>query len=263
MDNTLEGRFWISKSEHSFLGKGRINLLLNIEATGSITKAAKMMKMSYKAAWDTVDTMNNLSEHPLVHRVKGGKGGGGTRLTDYAKELITTYNILNEEHQHFLENLSKRINQKDGHFKVLESLNVRISARNQLKAKVTKIQQGAVESELFLQLQNEENFMAVITNDSLETLELKEGSEVYALFKANAVIISTDINLQKSDRNRFIGHVSRISRGNFDAEVVVILKNNNTICSTMSIDTLDELSLQDGMEVVAFCKPNSIIIGIW
>jgi len=46
MDNTLEGRFWISKSEHSFLGKGRINLLLNIEATGSITKAAKMMKMS-------------------------------------------------------------------------------------------------------------------------------------------------------------------------------------------------------------------------
>jgi len=262
MDNTLEGRFWISKSEHSFLGKGRINLLLNIEATGSITKAAKMMKMSYKAAWDTVDTMNNLSEHPLVQRVKGGKGGGGTHLTDYAKELITTYNILNEEHQHFLENLSKRINQKYGHFKVLESMNVRISARNQLKAKVTEIQRGAVESELFLQLHNKESFMAIITNDSLETLDIKVGSEVYAIFKANAVVVSTDVKLKKSDRNRFTGTIERISRGNFDAEVVVTLKSSNTICSTMSIDTLDELNLQNGMEVVAFCKPSSIIIGI-
>lgn len=263
MDNTLEGRFWISKSEHNFLGKGRIELLLCIEDTGSITKAAKMMKMSYKAAWDTIDTINNLSEQPLVQRVKGGKGGGGTRLTDYAKELITTYNILNEEHQHFLENLSKRVNQKDGHFKVLESLNVRISARNQLKATITKIQKGAVESELFLQLHNEESFMAVITNDSLDMLDLEIGSEVYALFKANAVIISTDTSLKKSDRNRFTGTVSRISSGSFDAEVVVMLKNGNTICSTMSIDTLDELNLHNGMEVVAFCKPKSIIIGIW
>ena len=263
MENTLEGRFWISKSEHNFLGKGRIELLLCIEKTGSITKAAKMMKMSYKTAWDTVDAMNNLSEQPLVQRVKGGKGGGGTRLTNYAKELITTYNILNEEHQQFLENLSKRINQTDGHFKVLESLNVRISARNQLKAKITEIQKGAVESELFLQLHNEENFMAVITNDSLDMLDLKIGSEVYALFKANAVIISTNTSLKKSDRNRFMGTVSRISSGSFDAEVVVALKNGNTISSTMSIDTLNELSLQKGMEVVAFCKPNSIIIGVW
>lgn len=263
MNNTLEGNFWISKSEHNFLGKSRIELLLCIEETGSITKAAKMMKMSYKAAWDTVDTMNNLSQQPLVKRIKGGKGGGGTRLTDYAKELVTTYNVLNEEHQHFLDNLSKRINQKDGHFKVLESMNVRISARNQLKAKVTEIQKGVVESELFLQLHDEQSFMAVITNDSLETLELETGSEVYALFKANAVIISTDKNLKKSDRNRFMGSVNRISRGSFDAEVVVSLKNGNTICSTMSIDTLEELGLQNEMEVVAFCKPNSIIIGIW
>lgn len=263
MDNTLEGRFWISKSEHNFLGKGRIELLLCIDETGSITKAAKMMKMSYKAAWDTVDAMNNISEKPLVERVKGGKGGGGTRLTEYAKELIKTYNILNEEHQHFLENLSKRINQKDGHFKVLESMNVRISARNQLKAKVTEIQKGTVESEIFLELQDEESFMAVITNDSLDTLDIKIGSEVHALFKANAVVISTDTTLKKSDRNRFIGTVSRISKGSFDAEIVVTLKNGNTVCSTMPIDTLDELNLQNGMEVVAFCKPSSIIIGIW
>ncbi len=263
MDNTLEGRFWISKSQNSFLGKGRIELLQFIEETGSITKAAKMMKMSYKAAWDAVDTMNNLSERPLVKRVKGGKGGGGTELTPYAKELITTYKVLQEEHHNFLKNLSKRLEENNGHFRLLESLNVRISARNQLIVKVVEIQKGAVESEIFLQHHDEEIFMAIITNDSLETMDLKVGIEVYALFKANAVVISTDINLKKSDRNRFIGRVNRISRGNFDAEVVVELRDGSTLCSTMSLDALEELKVQNDVEVLAFCKPNSIIIGIW
>lgn len=263
MDNTLEGRFWISKSQNSFLGKGRIELLLCIEEAGSITKAAKMMKMSYKAAWDSVDTMNNLSEYPLVNRVKGGKGGGGTQLSPYAKELIATYKILQEEHHTFLNNLSNRLQEKNGHFALLESMNVRISARNQLKVKVLKIQKGAVESEIFLQHHDEEIFMAIITNDSLQTLDLKVSTEVYALFKANAVVISTDISLKKSDRNRFVGKVNRISRGNFDAELVVELQGGSTICSTMSIEALEELKIQNGMEVVAFCKPNSIILGIW
>lgn len=263
MNNTLEGRFWISKSESSFLGKGRIELLLFIEETGSITKAAKMMKMSYKAAWDSVDTMNNISEYPLVKRVKGGKGGGGTILTAYAKELIATYKVLQEEHHTFLKNLSNRLQEKNGHFALLESMSVRISARNQLKVKVVSIEKGAVESEIFLQHQGEESFMAVITNDSLETLDLEVGCEAFALFKANAVVVSTDVSLKKSDRNRFVGKVNRISRGNFDAEVVVELKGGSTLCSTMSLDTLQELKIEKGREVVAFCKPNSIIIGIW
>lgn len=263
MQNNLEGRFWISKSDHSFLGKGRIELLVHIEESGSITKAAKLMKMSYKAAWDAVDNMNNLADYPLVERSKGGKGGGGTHLTDYAKELISTYRILNEEHQLFLKNLSLRIDEKNGHFNLLESMNVRISARNQLKAKVTKIQRGAVESELFLQLHSDDIIIAVITNDSLEFLDIEIGTEVHALFKANAVIISTDIELVASDRNRFFGDVIRINRGSLNAEVIVELKGGNTICSTMSIESLDELQLEIGMKVVTFCKPKSIILGIW
>lgn len=263
MDNNLDGRLWISKSDKNFLGKGRVELLKQIQEHGSITKAAKAMKMSYKAAWDSLDMMNNLAEQTLVSTIKGGKGGGGTVLTQYAKELINTYDILSQEHQQFLHNLSQRISQTNGHFRLLESMSVRISARNQLKAKVTKIQKGSVESELFLQLQGEDTFMAVITNDSLETLSLQTGSEVYALFKANAVIISTDMSLQQSDRNRFVGSVSRMSRGDFDAEVVVSLKNGNTICSTMPVETFEELNLHEEMSVVAFCKPKSIIVGIW
>lgn len=263
MQNSINGRFWINKSEHNFLGQGRIELLININQYGSITKAAKAMKMSYKAAWDAVDAMNNLSDFPLVESSKGGKGGGGTHLTAYAKELIETYNILQEEHNQFLDNLSKRISEKNGHVHLLKSFDVRISARNQLRAKVVKIQKGTIESELFLKLGEDEELMAVITNDSLELLEISVGMELYALFKANALTISKDLTLQKSDMNRFVGKIIRINRDNFNCEVVMQLNTLNTLCSTMPIEIFDDLGLQMDMEVVSFCKPKSIIIGLW
>lgn len=263
MQNSISGRLWLNKSQHNFLGQGRIELLINISQSGSITKAAKTMKMSYKAAWDAIDAMNNLSDFPLVESSKGGKGGGGTHLTTYAKELIETYKILQEEHNQFLETLSKRISEKNGHIHLLKSFDVKISARNQLRAKVVKIQKGAVESELFLELGEGEELMAVITNDSLELLGIDVGTELYALFKANALTISKDLTLYKSDMNRFVGKIIRINRDNFNCEVVMQLKGVNTLCSTMSIELFDDLGLQVGMEVVSFCKPKSIIIGLW
>lgn len=263
MQNSINGRFWLNKSEHNFLGEGRIELLINIGKSGSITKAAKEMKMSYKAAWDAVDAMNNLSEHPLVQSAKGGKGGGGTHLTSYAKELIETYKILQEEHEAFLNNLSKRINEKNGHIHLLKSFDVRISARNQLRAKVVRIQKGVVESEIFLEPSSKEIFMAVITNDSLEQLEITLGMEIYALFKANALTISRDLTLQKSDMNRFLGKISRINRDSFNCEVIIELKGSHTLCATIGVELFDDLGLQTGMEVVSFCKPKSIMLGLW
>jgi len=87
----IKGNFWIEKEGKSFLGKGRIELLKKIEKYGSISKAAKEMKMSYKAAWDAVDIINKLSNNEVVEKVSGGKGGGGTRLTEYGKHLINVY----------------------------------------------------------------------------------------------------------------------------------------------------------------------------
>ena len=263
MQNSIQGRFWISKSEHNFLGQGRMELLMHIDNEGSITKAAKSMQMSYKAAWDAVDAMNNLSEFPLVESSKGGKGGGRTTLTEYAKELINTYTVLQEEHQRFLNNLSKRLSEKDGHIHLLKSMDVRISARNQLKAKVVKIQKGAVESEIFLHLQSGDTIMAIITNDSLNNLRLTDDMELHAFFKANALTVSNDTQLKKSGMNRFVGKVIRIEKDSFSAEVIIELNGGNRICSTISIDLLNELNLKEQMSVSAFCKPKSIILGIW
>ena len=63
------------------IGSDRIQLLEAIHRNGSISKAAKVLGLSYKAAWDAVIAMNNLFPSPLVERQTGGKRGGGAVLT--------------------------------------------------------------------------------------------------------------------------------------------------------------------------------------
>ena len=64
----FSGRFWLDREGHSYLGAGRIELLEHIGECGSISQAAKRIGMSYKAAWDAVEAMNNLADRPLVVR---------------------------------------------------------------------------------------------------------------------------------------------------------------------------------------------------
>jgi molybdate transport system regulatory protein len=87
----VEVRVWIEEAEGAFLGIGKIWLLENIQKTGSITNAAKAMKMSYRQAWQLVEEMNQRSESSLVEKLLGGKGGGGARLTEAGENAIRVF----------------------------------------------------------------------------------------------------------------------------------------------------------------------------
>lgn len=88
-----DGRFWLTLDGRNFLGRGRVELLLRIRETGSISKAAKAMKMSYKAAWDAVDAMNSAWGSALVE-----SGPSGSRLTDDAEKLIAAFQQAETKH---------------------------------------------------------------------------------------------------------------------------------------------------------------------
>jgi molybdate transport system regulatory protein len=88
------GRIWIEKEGETYLGYGRIILLTKIGELGSISQAAKSMQMSYKQAWDLVDSMNRQASVPLVTASKGGRGGGGTQLTTAGVAAIHEFNRL-------------------------------------------------------------------------------------------------------------------------------------------------------------------------
>ncbi len=96
-----DGRFWLTLDGRNFLGRGRIELLHRIRETGSISKAAKDMKMSYKAAWDAVDAMNAAWQSPLVE-----SGPTGSRLTDDAEHLIAAFHKAETKHTAFMEKLA-------------------------------------------------------------------------------------------------------------------------------------------------------------
>ena len=69
-------------------------MLLLIEESGSIAKAAKSIGMSYKKAWDMVEEMNTLGTQPYVIRHKGGQKGGGTELTEAGRRMVAAYSKL-------------------------------------------------------------------------------------------------------------------------------------------------------------------------
>lgn len=69
---------------------------------------------------------------------------------------------------------------------------MKISARNVLKGKIKKIIAGAVNSEVVLELPGGTEMVSVITKESVESLKLAEGQEVYAVVKASNVMIAVD-----------------------------------------------------------------------
>lgn len=99
----LHGRVWLTLDGRNVVGHGRVELLRQIGATGSISEAAKAMKMSYKAAWDAVDAMNNALGQAVVESATGGSRGGGSRLTPFGRRLIEEFDGLEIRHREWLQ----------------------------------------------------------------------------------------------------------------------------------------------------------------
>ena len=98
----LAGRVWLEGPGERFLGIGRLELLTYIQATGSISKAAAAMGMSYKRAWDLVQSMNNQAREPLVATQAGGSRGGGTSLTAAGEAAVAAFAAVQARFQEFL-----------------------------------------------------------------------------------------------------------------------------------------------------------------
>lgn len=107
----VRSRIWITSEDgNTYLGSGRVQLLKAIDEHGSISKAAKEMKMSYKKAWKMVNAMNAAGDEVLVNPTSGGAGGGGTTLSEAGKEAIVLFTKLSEQHSAFLEKEFNELN---------------------------------------------------------------------------------------------------------------------------------------------------------
>ena len=121
-------------AQHIVRRPQRIALLQHIAEQGSITAAAKSAGISYKAAWDAIDELNNLAQTPLVERSIGGKGGGGARLSVAGERVLRLYQRLQALQAQVLD-AAEDAQDLD----LLGRLMLRTSARNQLHGTVIAI----------------------------------------------------------------------------------------------------------------------------
>lgn len=105
----IGGNLLIECEGQRFFGPGRVELLELIDETGSLNQAASRIGMSYKKAWEMISELNIQSGKPLVILKSGGEKGGGSVLTNEAKELIAYHKLLRKRFQTFLDKETKQL----------------------------------------------------------------------------------------------------------------------------------------------------------
>ena len=189
----LQGALWLAVGGQALGGPQRIGLLRAIAEHGTLTAAAQALGLSYKGAWEALQSMNAHAAQPLVERVTGGRGGGFTRLTPHAQRLVERYAQIEAVHQRFMRQLSDSAMNLDEPFSLLKVLNMKTSARNQWLGEVAAIRAGAVNDEVELHLSGGARLVATITRDSSEALGLRLKQPVIALVKASSVLLATGL----------------------------------------------------------------------
>jgi molybdate transport system regulatory protein len=259
----LQGSVWMSVDGANLGGEGRIALLAKIGECGSITQAAKAINMSYKAAWDAIDKMNNLAGEPLVERISGGKGGGGTRLTQRGQQLVTNFGLIERAHRQFVEQLSTQANDINDDFLLVRRMALKTSARNQFVGKIKQIKHGAINDEVELEVAGGQKIVAIVTHDSTIELGLSIGAEAFALVKASSIILVTGNEDAKfSARNQLHGTVSRLTPGAVNCEVVIDISKGGSIAAVITNQSSSNLGLAVGVQATALFKASSVILGV-
>lgn len=231
----------------------RIDILRQIGQGGSISQAARAVGVSYKAAWQALDTLTNLAGVALVERVVGGAGGGGARLTAAGEQLLAAADAMQQARAVVLQRL-------DGSGLAQAAaarLALRTSMRNQWPCIVQGLQASGPVVRVHLSCAGSADDARVgsedcaagdaarglhvysrITRESAELLGLRPGMPVQALCKATAVRVLPVAGVPPaSGANHWAARATRVSRGELGDEV--------------------SAQLDAGVQMVGFAAPRS------
>lgn len=214
----------------------RLDILRRIGSMGSISEAARGAGVSYKAAWQAIDTLSNLAGTPLLERTVGGSGGGGARLTAAGEQLLQAAELLNKARTQVLAQITESNGQAPSDAPRFGALSLRTSMRNQFPCAVKALKSQGQVIQVELSLGDDTPLFSRITKESAELLGLHPGQAVLALCKATAVTVSPAGAMDKG-RNLLPGRVKRASRSAAGGEVA--------------------LELGSGMQLVGFAGPGS------
>ena len=266
----------ISVADKVFANPKRIALLQQIQTCGSISQGAKLAGMSYKTAWDSVKDMNTRLSEPVVNSEKGGKGGGGAKLTAFGERLLKMYALTDQMQGMVLEALQDQTIPMNNLLDVMGHFSLKTSARNQLSGTIVSLGNhltGAgfnhddLNVHLEVELTSGLRLNACVTQSSCARLSLAIGKPILLLFKAPAVTISRDKEAGEH-QNQLRGIVHEIHSNSQTTEVTLSLLEKSTQGETApqmiyaSIDTqlANELKLVVGGEYYAVFSSSQTIV---
>lgn len=234
------------------LADKRIDILKRISEGGSISQAARSSGVSYKAAWQALETLGNLAGSPLVEKVTGGLHGGGTRLTATGEQVLDLASRLEAARAKVLAEFELGSKpQLSG----LSAASLRTSMRNHLPAIIERITHGPAMDRVALRVDDENVLKASITKESTQLLQLTEGMRVLALTKATAVEIARSFELRPRE-TVLTGLVIRNSRATKGGEITLRLPGG------LSIVGFSRNGLTLGGTAQARIPSSAVVIGL-
>ncbi|MBU0747657.1 MAG: LysR family transcriptional regulator [Gammaproteobacteria bacterium] len=259
------------------LADKRIDILRQIGACGSISQAARAVGVSYKAAWQAVDTLTNLAGTPLVARAVGGAGGGGAQLTEAGHQLLAAADAMAQARGAVLSRWQTTPHAGSA----LARLAVRTSMRNQLPCVVERltVQGQLVWVHLRLGLGDEAAaateakapaaLASRITLESAELLGLQPGLAVQALCKATAVRVerrggvalaptATPSLAAPAGSHRLFAKATRVVRGEAGDEVSAELAGGLQMVGFAAPGS----GLRAGSSVVLVVEDNAVVLAL-
>jgi molybdate transport system regulatory protein len=201
----------------------RLEVLRQVASGCSISQAAREVGISYKAAWQAIETLSSLSGQTLVERTVGGVGGGGASITPHGLQLL----VLADELAHARAQVLARFT---GGLTLAAGLGLRTSMRNQLPCTVTRCEAVAHNDPtvwVHATTPGGAALSASVTRESADLLGLEPGRAVLLLCKATAVSIAAGAakgKAQDASVCRLGGKVERVTAGGLRDEVVLALR---------------------------------------
>jgi molybdate transport system regulatory protein len=234
----------------------RLDILQRIGEVGSISEAARGAQVSYKAAWQALETLSNLAGAPLVEKAVGGSGGGGARLTPAGVQLLEASALLRQARSQVIATLEKGSGASFNACALI-GLGLRTSMRNQLPCQIESITHKGNAARVLLELPNGATLVSKITAESAQLLGLRTGLNAVALCKATAVRIGATLESAQG-LNLLRAEVSSAPASAQDTETSLRLSADLHLIGFC----VDVQGLSPGQEAVALVDESAIVIAV-
>jgi molybdate transport system regulatory protein len=255
----LKALLTLNNADKLFANPKRIALLKQIRITGSISQGAKQAGISYKAAWDAVNDMNLQAPQPVISSEKGGKGGGGAKLTEFGERLLKLYELMDQMQDMVLKALLDAAVPMDNLLDLMAHFSLKTSARNQLAGEVIALKDDSLNDNVRVKLAGGQEIDAAITHASTDKLGLHIGKKVLLLFKAPAVSIHS-LQQPLSSGNRLKGQLLQIKRDTQRSEITLDIGGNDRLYASVCNDSIEGLPLALGDHLQACFEPGQTLI---